>query len=213
MDPATFLTSQNSVLATTIATFLLSAALAALLTKKYLKNKGRAHLFWALGLWCFAAGVMLEVVFALNLYSQPLAAVYLFIVVVLVELLAMGSMELINTKWLRQAYIIFAILATLYVAYTLETASIGNILVNYVVAGVLPMPVVVSSSIATFAAAIILAAVALKGYMRTKSKKLLSIVAGVVIVSVSGTLYLVQYPAFLYIAEFIGILLLWIGFI
>jgi hypothetical protein len=213
MGPATFLTSQNSVLATTAVIFLLSGALATLLTKKYFKNRNRAYLFWSLGLWCFAAGVMLEVLFALNVYSPLLAIVYLLIVVVLVELLAMGSMELISTKWLKQAYTIFAILATLYVAYTLETTSIGNILVDYVVAGVLPISIVISSSIATFVAAVILFIVALKGYIKTKNRKLLSIIAGVVIVSVAGTLYLVQYPAFLYIAEFIGILLLWLGFI
>jgi hypothetical protein len=33
-----------------------------------------------------------------------------------------------------------------------------------------------------------------------------------VVVSVAGSLYLVQFPAFLYYSEFIGILLLWLGF-
>ena len=213
MVAATYLTSQSAVLATTIIVFALSTALAFLLTRKYAKNRSRAYLFWSLGLWVFAIGMLLEVVFALNVYSQFLSDAYLLLVVVLVELLALGSMELVKTKQLRQAFIVFVVLATLYTAYTLITGNVGNIIVDYVVAGQLPLPVVISSSIATFAAAIVLVVVALKSFVKTKSMKLLSIVAGVIVVSIAGTLYIVQYPAFLYIAEFIGILMLWFGFI
>ena len=213
MVTATYLTSQSAVLVTTIIVFALSAALAFLLTRKYAKNRGRAYLFWSLGLWVFAIGILLEVVFALNVYSPFLADAYLLLVVVLVELLAMGSMELVKTKLLRQAFIVFVVLATSYTAYTLITVNVGNIIVDYVVAGQLPLSVVISSSIATFTAAVVLVVVALKGFIKTKSRKLLSIVAGVIVVSIAGTLYIVQYPAFLYIAEFVGILLLWFGFI
>ncbi len=47
----------------------------------------------------------------------------------------------------------------------------------------------------------------------TASKKMLSIIAGVIIVSIAGSLYIVHFPAFLYYSEFIGISLLWFGFI
>lgn len=213
MVAATFLTGQGVVLATTAVIFILSVALAFLLTKKYTKTKGRPYLFWSLGLWVFAVSMLLEVVFAIGIYSQAMADAYLLLIVILVELLAMGSMELVKTRLLRQAFLVFVALATLYTAYTLATTNVGNIIIDYVVAGQLPLPVVVSSSIATFAASVVLVVVALKGFLQTKSRKLLSIVAGVVVVSVAGTLYIVQYPAFLYIAEFAGILLLWLGFV
>lgn len=41
---------------------------------------------------------------------------------------------------------------------------------------------------------------------------MLSIIAGVVIVSIAGSLFIAQFPAFLYYSEFIGILLLCLGF-
>jgi hypothetical protein len=213
MVTATYLTGQSAVLATTIVTFILSVALAILLTRKYIRSKDRSHLFWSLGLWFFAIGVLLEIVFALNVYSQLLIAMYLLITVVLVELLALGSMELTKTKWLKQAYAAYAVLATLYTAYTLWATNIGNVIIAYVVAGNIPLPIIISSSFATFAATIVLIVVAGKAYLRTKGKKMLSIIAGVVIVAIAGTIYLVQYPAFLYVAEFVGILLLWLGFI
>ena len=49
-------------------------------------------------------------------------------------------------------------------------------------------------------------------YKRTRSKKMLSIIAGVIVVSIAGTLYIASFPEFLYFSEFIGILLLWAGF-
>lgn len=98
-------------------------------------------------------------------------------------------------------------------AYALIIGSLGNILVNYIVYGILPLSVVIASSIITFPAAIIIIALALKTYFKQKKPKMISIVLGVIVVSIAGTLYVVQVPAFLYYSEFIGILLLWYGFI
>jgi hypothetical protein len=50
-------------------------------------------------------------------------------------------------------------------------------------------------------------------YRKTRNKKLLSIIAGVIVVSIAGTLYIVAFPAFLYYAELAGIALLWLGFV
>ncbi|MDE1870492.1 MAG: hypothetical protein KGH71_05965, partial [Candidatus Micrarchaeota archaeon] len=64
----------------------------------------------------------------------------------------------------------------------------------------------------TFPAATVLVIVAAMGYRRTRSLKMVSIIAGVVVVSVAGTLYIASFPSFLYYAEFAGMLLLWMGF-
>ena len=131
----------------------------------------------------------------------------------LVELLALGSMQLVKNRNAKKVYNVFVILSTLLLAYSLMISNIGNIITDYVVFGLLPISVVITSSIITFPAAIILIAVAVKSYLVKRSSKLLSIIAGVIIVSIAGTLYIVQYPAFLYIAEFVGILALWYGFV
>ena len=207
------LASQATVLTVTIVTFLLTLFLAFALTKKYADKKQSSYLYWSLGLWFFAIGVLLEILFAAGIYSEFLIDSYLLVVVVLVEFLALGSIELVKTNVIRQAYFAFAVLATVFTAYTLIISYVGNVLVSYVVQGNLPLLVIVSSSIATFAAAIVLVVMAIKSYIATRSNKMLSIIAGVVIVSIAGTLYIAQFPAFLYIAEFVGVLLLWVGFI
>jgi hypothetical protein len=207
------LTSQLSVEVTTVVTLLLTIFLAAVMTKRYMKRKSVSLMYWSTAIWIFALGVFIEIVFAYGIYSQDLIRSYLFLVAVLVELLALGSMQLVKNRNAKKVYNVFVILSTLLLAYSLMISNIGNIITDYVVFGLLPISVVITSSIITFPAAIILIAVAVKSYLVKRSSKLLSIIAGVIIVSIAGTLYIVQYPAFLYIAEFVGILALWYGFV
>ena len=207
------LTSQLSVEVTTVVTLLLTIFLAAVMTKRYMKRKSVSLMYWSTAIWIFALGVFIEIVFAYGIYSQDLIRSYLFLVAVLVELLALGSMQLAKNRNAKKVYNVFVILSTMLLAYSLMISNIGNIITDYVVFGLLPISVVITSSIITFPAAIILIAVAMKSYIVKRSSKLLSIIAGVIIVSIAGTLYIVQYPAFLYIAEFVGILALWYGFV
>lgn len=207
------LASRAFVESSTVLILVLTAALAALMTARYSRKRSMPLLFWSTGMWAFTIGVLLEVLFAMGIYSELLISIYLFIVVIVVESLALGSMQLVKAKRLRQSYYIYSAISTMLLAYSLYISSIGNIIVSHIVFGVLPIPVVVASSIVTFPAAAILIAVAAISYMRRHSYKMLSIIAGVIVVSVAGTLYIAAIPVFLYYSEFIGILLLWMGFI
>jgi hypothetical protein len=207
------LTTQLSVEITTIVTAILTIILSAVITKRYLEKRSRSLLCWAAALWLFAIGVILEIAFAFGVYSELLIATYLLIIAVLVELLAMGSIYLIKSEKSTKAYGMFMVASTILLAYSLITSRIGNIITAYIVSGNIPLPVAIFSSVITFPAAIILVVVAAKSYFKKQNAKLLSIIAGVVTVSAAGTLYIVQYPAFLYIAEFAGILLLIYGFV
>ncbi|EQD66108.1 conserved hypothetical protein, membrane [mine drainage metagenome] len=170
-------------------------------------------MFWSIGMWFFTIGVLLEIVFAAGIYSEALIAIYLFTAVLVVESLALGSMQLIKSAVLKRSYYIYSIAATALLAYSLYTSNIGNVILHHIVFGLLPTFIVIASSIITFPAAIILIAIAAMSYMHKHSMKMLSIIAGVLVVSVAGTLYIAAFPAFLYYSEFIGILLLWAGFI
>lgn len=208
-----FLATQAAAEITTVVILVLSLGLAAIITRRYLRKPSRPLHFWNLGVWTFVIGVALEVLFAFGAYSELLICTYLFSVAILVELLAMGSMQLIKSDGKRNAYYAFAAASTLFLAYSLIGTNTGNILENYVVAANPPNLVVIASSLITFPAAAILVIVAYLGYRARRDPRLLSIIAGVVIVSVAGTLYIVQYPAFLYLAELIGILALYYGFL
>ena len=201
------------VFVSTIIIAILSATLAAFMTYKWKNNKEvKSFGFWSLGLWIFTAAVLLESVFSLNLYSEALIDIYLFLVVFLVESLAMGSLCLIKSNKIKVTYLAYILVIDVAMVIALQASTIKNLIVTYVVYGPLPLSVVTISSLGTFPAAIILVVVAALSYHRGKNKKMLSIIAGTIVVSIAGTLYIAAIPEFLYYSEFIGILLLWFGF-
>ncbi len=196
----------------TIIIFLLSAVLAVYLTRNYLRTKALSLFFWSAGLWLFSLGVVLEIIFAFGVYSEFLIAAYLFVVALLVNSLALGSMALLKNRKLKWSYYIFSLVTEGALVYAVAVSNIGNILFNYVVWDNIPLLIVLVSLVITFVAAIILVVIAALTYLRTKNLKMLSIIAGVIVVTIAGTLYIVQIPVFLYYSEFIGIVLLWFGF-
>ncbi len=132
--------------------------------------------------------------------------------VVIVELLALGSISLVKSDNIKRVYLLYCIIISAVTLYFVITEPVGNLITNYVVFGPLPLGIIASSSLATFPAALILIVVAAQSYRQKKNNKMLSIIIGTIIVSIAGGLYIAKFPAFLYIAEFIGIILLWFGF-
>ena len=206
-------TLQQIVLLSTLVIAVPTIILAAYMTRVYLRNRRPSHLFWSAGMWVFTVSVLLETVFSLNIYSSALIDSYLFLVVILVEMLALGSLQLIGNQLYKKLYYAFTIVITIVTAYSIFSTPQGNLILNYVVAGNPSLFAIVASSIATFAAAIVILVIAGISYRKTHSKKMLSIMIGVIEVSIAGTAYIAAYPYFLYFAEFVGIMLLWIGFV
>ncbi|MDE1768861.1 MAG: hypothetical protein KGH67_03010 [Candidatus Micrarchaeota archaeon] len=208
-----FLKSQEATELTVAFTLLLTIVLALVITARYMKKRTSSLLYWGLGIWVFAIGVLLELAFAVGIYSGLLIKLYLILVAILVELLALGSIQLIKSVKLKRFYYVFVVISTLLLIYFTAVTDMGNLIQYYVVWNPPPLSVILLSSLITFPAAIVIAGIALKGFLQRRSYKLLSIIIGVIEVSIAGTLYIVAYPAFLYIAEVLGILLLWYGFI
>lgn len=206
------LSSQLAVEFSTTLTLVLSAVLATFLTKNYFQKRMNSYLFWSLGLWLFTLSVGEELLFSAGYYDELLIATYLGVVAFLVEFLALGSMQLIKGNLIKKAYYAYSIASAVALVYFLATENIGNILNEYVVYGALPLGIIITSSLITFPAAAVLMATAALTYKKTRNRRMLSIIAGVTVVSVAGSLYIDQFPALLYYAEFIGILLLWFGF-
>lgn len=207
-------TTQLAVVVSTAVILLLTVVLAAYTTRKYLlKRKNTSYLWWGLGLWAFAVAVLLELAFALNYYSSVAMNAYLLLVVLIVEFLALGSMQLINNHMVRKAFYIFVLAVTAANVYALAVSNTGNLVMSYVVAGNPPLLVIITSSVATFASAAAIVIIGAMSYVKTFHRKLLYIIVGVIVVSVAGTLYIASIPELLYLSEFVGIVLLWMGLV
>ena len=160
----------------------------------------------------FFIDALLEILFAIGAADQVLFDIYLFTVAILVQSLSIGSILLLKKPNYNRTYSIFSVIADVLLAITLVMFPTGNILVGGIVAGVLPLAVIIMSSIISFPAALILIATAIISFRKTSNKKMISIIIGTIIVSVAGSLYIVSFPETLYYAELLGIIFLWSGF-
>lgn len=190
------------------ATFLLARKLIV----TYKAKKVPSYVLWGTGVWLFGLAAFLEAEFALGIYSVFLIDFYLFVVVLLVQFLSFGSIELIKNKTYKKAYYAFSLIMTVAVLLSVVLTNPGNLMQNYVVALLPNIAVVITSSIATTAASVVLVVVAGKSYLQKHNPKMLSIIAGVVVVAIAGSFYIAAVPELLYYSEFFGMVLLWLGF-
>ncbi|MCL4451577.1 MAG: hypothetical protein M1327_03005 [Candidatus Thermoplasmatota archaeon] len=197
----------------TVIILLLSIGLSIIISMNLFRKRATSLLYWSSGLWVFSISVAIEVVFAFGIFSGILIRSYLFLVAILVEFLALGSVSLLNKKTIAESYLIFNIGADIFLLFSLATTSVGDIITHGVVFGPLPLLVTIASSIVTFPAAVLLVLISAISYRKTRNNKLLSIIVGVIVVSIAGTLYIAAFPSFLYYAELAGIALLWLGFV
>ncbi len=201
-----------SVEIATIVFLALSSILSLYLTKNYLAERKRNYLYWSIGLWLFALSDLFEAAFAFGAYSQPAGQAYLFLTAFLTIPIATGSLTLLNSRRGMMAYIAYSAATSLLLIYYTFTTAVGNIVVDSVVSGSIPVSIILWSSAITFPALAIIVAVAAWSYFRTRRKKLLWIILGMLTFASGGVLYVASFPASIYYTEFAGLVMLWLGF-
>ena len=200
----------TSLLALSVVTLLLSV----IVLRRYRREHQVWHLYWGVGLFLFFVTLVQEAVLDLGVWSQLLIQSYLILVAVLVGILSLGSAQLsLHGRW-RSVYFgyIGATSVVLVVVGFLVTVP-ASIVAQGVVSGVPPTSITVLSSLVTVPAALLLILSSLYGVVRQRRYHLLYIAVGTAVISAAGALYLVSFPATLYYAEFVGMLLLFLGFV
>ena len=89
----------------------------------------------------------------------------------------------------------------------------GSVVVQGVIAGVIPLPIVILSSLLTIPAALLMGALSLRAAFREKRWRLLPIAAGIGVIGVVGGLSIAAFPAAPYFAELVGVALMTFGLV
>ncbi len=192
---------------------LLAALLGVVEWRRFRAQGARAHLYWSIGLFLVFFTLLEEVVFYAGYWTSALLGSYFFLVALLVGILSFGSAENgLPAKW-RRAYTAYVGVATAVVGFFCLTDPVsGSVLSQGVVTGNPSLGIILSSTALTVPAAALMAGLALLGVYRKRVWRLAYIAAGILVISAAGGLYIVSVPVTLYYAEFIGVLLLYIGF-
>jgi len=166
------------------------------------------------GLFLVFVTLAQEVPLYVGIWSEPLIQSYLILVAVLVGVLSLGSAELsLPGRWRTLWFGYMGAMSVALVVCGLIVSVPSSVVVDGVVSGQLPPVIEVVSSLITFPAAALLFVSSLYGAIRQRRLNLLYIAAGTAVISAAGALYIASFPAALYYAEFVGVVLLFLGFV
>ncbi len=181
--------------------------------QRYRRSALRPHLYWSLGLGLVAVTIFEEAAFVNGLWSAGLVQSYLFLIAFLVGLLSLGSAEAGLTGAWKNAYFGYvAVVSAATLAFCLLEPVGPGILSGGIVTGSPPLGILVASSALTVPAAVLMVVSSLMQARRQRRWRLAWIALGIIVISIAGGLYIASIPETLYYAEFVGVVLLFLGF-
>jgi hypothetical protein len=193
---------------------LIALALSIMVLRRYLQKRRACHLYWGVGLVLVFVTVLEEVPLSVGVFSQPLILSYLVLVAVLVGVLSLGSAELaLSGRWKTLWFGYIGVVSAALTGVSVVTPVSSSIVVNGVVTGLPPFWIEILSILVTVPAALFLIVASLYGAVRGHRWNLLYIAAGTAVISAAGALYIASFPVTLYYAEFVGVVLLFFGFV
>lgn len=204
----------TAVAASLVVLSIVALVLAVLVFRRYREGHQPCHLYWGVGLFLVFVTVAEEAPIYVGVWSEPLILSYLVLVAILVGILSLGSAELaLSGRWKAVWFGYIGVTSAALVGVSAVTSVPSSIVVNGVVTGLPPFGIEVLSILVTIPAALFLIIASLYGVVRRHQWNLLYIAVGTAVISAAGTLYIASFPAALYYSEFVGIVLLFLGFV
>jgi len=209
VDAELVLIATSLALLTTLLFVLSVRALA-----KYRENRSRSQLMWGGGLSIATAAMAVESVVYLGVVSSPLLQAYVFFSAAIVGVLSLGATKILRSPRVERVY-------TWYIAATCGLVAVASALTplpdSMVTGGIIsgnpPLDLILLSSLVTVPATVVLLTATALSLRRSWRWQTLLMAAGAVILGAGGALYIASFPIALYYAEFIGILLLFLGLV
>jgi len=196
---------------------LLTGLLAALSLRsayRSLHNHEARELPWVGGLAIGAAAMAIETAVFFGASQPVLLQGYVFASAAIVGVLSLGAVHVLRRPLAERAYVAFTLVMVGVVAmFSFLTAPASGMVSNGVITGDPSLLLVVLSSLVTFPATVVLLLASAIALRRSRRWQTILLIAGALILGAGGTLYIASFPAVLYYAEFVGIVLLFFGLV
>ncbi len=209
MDAEFILISTSLVLLTTLLFVLSVRALV-----RFAENRSRPQLMWGSGLAIATAAMAVESVVYLGTVSTGILQLYVFCSAAIVGVLSLGATRILRSPRLERVYTGYIVATCALVAFASALSPLPDSMVSGgIISGNPPLLLIVLSSLVTVPATIVLLTATAVSLRRSWRWQTLLMAAGAVILGAGGALYIASFPIALYYAEFIGILLLFLGLV
>lgn len=201
--------------AITASLALLTAVLTILALRgfvRFFRTRKHSQLGWGVGLGFGAVATAIELIAYLGTVNTLMLQAYVFFSAAIVGTLSLGSVRAFKRPLYRNLYAGYIIVASAVVGYFCFTTPLSNAMVeNGVIAGNPPQFLLILSSFVTGPATVVLLGFAVISLIRSFHWKGLLMIAGASVLAAGGVFYIASFPVALYYAEFVGIVLLFIG--
>lgn len=182
--------------------------------RRYSETKSQPQLMWGLGLTCATAAMAVEAVVYAGYVSVPILQAYVFLSAAIVGVLSLGATRILRRPHLERGY-------TAYIAATVAVVAAGcaltplstSMVSGGIISGNPPLLLIILSSLVTVPATVVLLSATFLSLRRSWRWQTLLMAAGAIILGAGGALYIASFPIALYYAEFVGILILFLGLV
>lgn len=179
---------------------------------RYGQTRSRAQLMWGGGLACATAAMAVEALVYLGIVSSPILEVYVFLSAAIVGILSLGATKILRSPRVERAYTGFILFTSAIVALACALTPLPASMVSGgIITGNPPLLLILLSSLVTVPATVVLLTATVLSLRRSWRWQTMLMAAGAIILGAGGTLYIASFPIALYYAEFVGILLLFLG--
>ena len=179
---------------------------------RFATTRKHSQLGWGVGLGFGAVATGIEMAAYLGAVSVLMLQAYVFFSAAIVGTLSLGTVRGFSRPRNRYLYTGYIIAASAVVGFFSFTTPVSDSMVqNGVISGNPPVFLLVLSSFITVPATFVLLGFAVISLRRKFHWKGLLMIAGASVLALGGAFYIASFPVALYYAEFIGIVLLFIG--
>jgi hypothetical protein len=179
---------------------------------RFYQTHKHSQLGWGIGLGFGATATAIELIAYLGVVSTIMLQAYVFFSAAIVGTLSLGSVRAFRRPIYRNLYAGYIIAASAVVGFFSFTTPVSASMVQGgVISGNPPVFLLVLSSFITVPATFVLLGFAVISLRRAFHWKGLLMIAGASVLAGGGVFYIASFPVALYYAEFIGIVLLFIG--
>ena len=181
---------------------------------RFIQTRATAQIAWGVGLGFGAAAMAVELVAYVGIVSSLLLQFYVFFSAAIVGVLSVGSARAFRRDGFARSYTAYTVAAcALVAAFSFTTPMSTSMVTSGIVTGNPPLLLLVLSSLVTVPATIVLLTAAVLSLRRSFRWRGLLMVSGACVLGAGGAFYIASFPVILYYAEFVGILMLFIGLV
>jgi hypothetical protein len=181
---------------------------------RYYRDRSRTELVWGTGVFLAAVAMAIEAVVYLGVVSSAILQVYVFCSAAIVGVLSLGATKVLRRPRLELGYTAYTALTCTVVGFFCAVTPLSSGMVTSgIITGNPPLSLLILSTLVTGPATVVLLAASVVSLRRSWRWQTLLMVSGAMILGAGGTLYIASFPVALYYAEFIGIVLLFLGLI